>query len=71
VDFLNEKILNYIRLNPRLRNNIYNRKRFVENKADGIYINLIEFNEGYRAKFIQPDFEGYCLKFMELLKTAF
>lgn len=68
VKFLEEKILNFIRLNPRLRDNIRNRKRFVENKADGIYINFIEFNQGYRAKFIQPDFEVYCMKFIELLK---
>lgn len=68
VNLLNEKILNFIRLNPKLRSHIFNRKRFVENKADGIYFNLIEFSEAYRAKFIEPDFEGYCLKFMGLLK---
>lgn len=63
-----ELILNHIRMNPRLRNNIYNRKRFVENKEDGIYFNLIEFSEAYRAKFINSDFDEYCLKFMELFK---
>ena len=68
VNLLNEKILNFIRLNPKLRSHIFNRKRFVENKSDGIYFNLIEFSEAYRAKFIEPDFEGYCLKFMVLLK---
>jgi len=65
-----ELILNHIRMNARLRTNIYNRRRFVENKADGIYFNLIEFSEGYRAKFIQRDFEGYCLKFMESFRPV-
>lgn len=63
-----ELLLNHVRMNTRLRNHIFNRKRFVENKQDGIYFNLIEFNEVYRAKFINPDFAGFCGKFMDSLR---
>ncbi|TDQ06188.1 hypothetical protein [Pedobacter metabolipauper] len=70
VKLLEEKLHNYIRLNSRLRSHIGNRRRFLENKHDAIHINLIEFSERYRVKFIDPNFEGYCLKFMELLRPV-
>lgn len=68
VVLLEERLINLIRMNPKLRKNIFNRRRFLINKTDGIYINLIEFNEGYRTKFILPDFEKYCTTFMEVFK---
>jgi len=62
---LDEKMLNYIRLNPRLRDNLRSRRRFIANTETMVVFNFIEFSERYRAKFIDKDFEGYCLKFME------
>jgi hypothetical protein len=30
-----------------------------------ISLNLAEFKDGYQFKFIVPDFDGYCAKFVE------
>ncbi|WEK20403.1 MAG: hypothetical protein P0Y49_04530 [Candidatus Pedobacter colombiensis] len=67
---LEEKIILFLRLNEKLRNNIQNKSRFVSNKVEFVEFNLLEFAEGYRAKFIDPDMEKYCLRFMELLKPV-
>jgi len=70
VELLQHKLLNFIRLNPRLRENIGNKRRFLENTPQAIVINLIEFSEAYRQRFITDDFEGYCQKFTVLLKPV-
>lgn len=62
-----ELILNYLRMNARLRKHVSNFRSLLKNKEDGIYINLMEFNPMYRQKFILPDLGAYCLKFMESL----
>lgn len=68
VDLLNQKLLNYVRLNAKLRQSMFSRHRFIENTERAIVINLVELNEAYRARFIEPDFEEYCRKFVVLLK---
>jgi len=68
VDLLQHKLINYIRLNQPLNNNIRYKARFVINSAQGILFNFVEFSDAYKAKYISPDFEGYCKKFIEFLK---
>lgn len=68
VDLLQYKLINYIRLNQPLNNNIRYKTRFVNNTEQAIQFNFIEFSEAYRAKYIAPDFEGYCKKFIEFIK---
>lgn len=63
---LEQKLLNYIRLNERLRDNINNLSRFLQVTEKEISFNLTEFKDGYQFKFIIPDFETYCAKFIEL-----
>jgi len=63
---LEQKLLNYIRLNERLRENINNLARFLQVTEREISFNLTEFKEGYQFKFIIPDFDAYCAKFTEL-----
>jgi len=70
VRLLQEKLLLFIRLNEKLRNNIGNPSRFVNNSAEAIEFNFIEFSEAYRLKFIEPDFEKYCMRLMELLEPV-
>lgn len=70
VRLLQEKLLLFIRLNEKLRNNIGNPGRFVSNSVEAIEFNFIEFSEGYRLKFIEPDFENYCMRLMELLEPV-
>lgn len=68
VDLLQQKLLNFIRLNARLRRNVVNRQRFVENTFESISFNFSEFKEPYKAKFLDPDFEKYCEGFVELFR---
>lgn len=67
IKLLQEKIVLFLRLNEKLRNNIANKHRFVNNTVEAIEINLLEFSEAYRNKFIDPDMERYCLSFIELI----
>jgi hypothetical protein len=67
VRLLQEKLLLFVRLNEKLRNNIRDKSRFVNNTPEAIEINLMEFSEGYRQKFIAPDSEAYAVRLMELL----
>lgn len=67
VKLLQEKILLFLRLNDKLRNNIRDKNRFINNTPEAIEINLMEFSEAYRQKFIEPDVEVYILRFIDLL----
>ena len=68
IELLQQKLLNFIRLNYKLRKNIVNRKRFVVNTFESISFNFSEFNDSYKAKFLEPDFERYCEGFVELFR---
>jgi len=68
VDLLQEKLLNFIRLNTRLRRNVVSRKRFVENTFESISFNFSEFKDAYKAKFLEADFDKYCEGFVELFR---
>ena len=70
VELLQHKLLNFIRLNPRLRENIGNKGRFLENTPHAIVINLTEFSEAYRQRFIADNFDSYCQKFADLLQPV-
>mgnify|MGYP006951081899 CR=1 FL=1 len=66
VELLQQKILNFVRLNDKLRRNVVNRKSLVENTFESISFNFSEFKEAYQAKFLDPDFEKYCEGFILL-----
>ena len=68
--FLEQKLMNFIRLNPRLRENIVRRSRFLKVKDSEIHIDLAEFNFDYQTKFILADFEKYCNSFVALLEPV-
>jgi len=68
VELLQQKLLNFLRLNDKLRRNVVNRKRFIENTFESISFNFSEFKEAYKAKFLDPDFEKYCEGFIELFR---
>ncbi|TCC96497.1 hypothetical protein [Pedobacter hiemivivus] len=70
VKLLQEKLVLFLRLNEKLRNNIADKHRFVNNTAEAIEFNLMQFSEAYREKFILPDMEGYCLRFIELINPV-
>ncbi|HMI03136.1 MAG TPA: hypothetical protein VK541_11675 [Pedobacter sp.] len=63
---LEQKLLNFIRRNERLRTNIVYLARFVNVTETDIIFNLTDFKDSYKFKFIMPDFEGYCAKFIEI-----
>ncbi|MES2456410.1 MAG: hypothetical protein V4594_12750 [Bacteroidota bacterium] len=67
VRLLQEKLWLFARVNPKLRDNIRDINRFVTNTADAIEIDLSEFSENYQQKFIQPDLDQFCLRFIDLL----
>lgn len=66
IRLLEQKLHNAVRLNERLRNNISSRDRFLEVNVSEIIVNLTEFKEAYRIRFIHPDVEGYCSKFIQV-----
>ena len=70
ITLLEQKLLNFIRLNTRLRENIGRRDRFLQVKDSTIHINLIEFKEAYLMRFVNPDFEKYCNNFIALLEPV-
>jgi hypothetical protein len=70
VKLLQEKLVLFLRLNEKLRNNIADKHRFVNNTVEAIEFNLMQFSEAYREKFIVPDMEGYCLRFIELINPV-
>lgn len=70
IRLLQEKLVMFVRLNGKLRNNIINKTQFFNNTVESIEINLMEFSEAYRSKFIDGDMDEYCLKFMELLRPV-
>ncbi len=65
---LEEKLLNYVRLNRQLRKHLNDRYHLIELYEGRIIINLHLFSETYTAKFIQPDPNAYGLRFMEQLR---
>lgn len=67
VKLLEQKILLFIRRNEKLRNNIRDKSRFVNNTVDALEINLMEFSEAYRQRFIALDMEAYVMRFIDLL----
>lgn len=66
---LEQKLLNFIRLNERLRENIHNLTRFVQVSENEISFNLVEFKDDYQLRFIIVDFDAYCKKFIEIFTT--
>lgn len=70
VDLLQYKIITYIRLNYALNANITYKTRFVDVTEQAINFNFYEFREAYQVKFIEPDFEGYAIRFIEFLKPV-
>jgi hypothetical protein len=68
VELLQYKLINYIRLNDRLNKNIRYKTRFVVNTDTAIHFNFIEFSEAYRVKYVDKDFEKYCVTFIDFLK---
>ena len=67
VNLLQEKLVLFLTLNEKLRNNIAEKYHFVNNTVEAIEINLMQFSEAYRRKFILPDMEAYCLRFIDLV----
>lgn len=67
VNLLQEKLVLFLTLNEKLRNNIAEKYHFINNTVEAIEINLMQFSEVYRRKFILPDMEVYCLRFIELI----
>ena len=67
VNLLQEKLVLFLRRNEKLRNNIAEKYHFVNNTVEAIEINLMQFSKAYRRKFILPDMESYCLRFIELI----
>ncbi|MBB5635338.1 hypothetical protein HDF26_004526 [Pedobacter cryoconitis] len=65
VELLQHKIITYIRLNPSLNKHVQYKKRFVDNTLEAITFNFHEFSDPYRAAHIDPDFEDYCIKFID------
>ena len=65
VELLQQKIITYIRLNPSLNTHVRYKTRFVENTPQAITFNFHEFSEPYRDAHIDPDFKGYCIKFID------
>ena len=63
---LEQKLLNFIRRNERLRTNIVYLARFVNVTETDIIFNLTDFKDNYKFKFIMPDFDRYCAKFIEI-----
>ncbi|KIO75421.1 hypothetical protein TH53_20835 [Pedobacter lusitanus] len=69
-ELLKQKIMNFIMLNSKLRENISSRHRFIEVTPQAVIFNLIEFSTVYRKRFIDDDFENYCEMFIELIKPV-
>ncbi|WP_288879241.1 hypothetical protein [Pedobacter panaciterrae] len=67
VRLLQEKLWLFVRVNPKLRDNVRDINRFMTNTAEAIEIDLSEFSDVYQQKFIQVDPDRYCLNFIELL----
>jgi len=70
VRLLQEKLWLFVRVNPKLRDNIRDINRFITNTAGAIEIDLSEFSEAYQQKFIFPDLQQYCLRFIELVSPV-
>lgn len=71
VDLLQWKLITFIRLNYPLTSNIIYKSKFVNVTETAVVFNFIEFSEAYRAKYIDPDIEGYQLRFIEFIKPVF
>jgi hypothetical protein len=70
VRLLQEKLWLFVRVNAKLRDNIRDINRFITNTAGAIEIDLSEFSEAYQQKFISPDLQQYCLRFIELVSPV-
>lgn len=70
VRLLQEKLWLFVRVNAKLRDNIRDIHRFVNNTENAIEIDLAEFSEAYQQKFISPDLQQYCLRFIELVSPV-
>lgn len=68
LELLQWKMVTSIRLNYPLTTNIRYKTKFVNVTEGAILFNFIEFTEAYRVTFIDPDKEGYYLKFIEFIK---
>ena len=67
VRLLHEKLVLFVRVNAKLRDNIRDIHRFVNNTAMGIEIDLMEFSKTYQERFIVQHLEQFCLRFIDLV----
>lgn len=70
LELLQWKLITFIRLNPSLNANIVYKTRFVDVTEPAIIFNCYEFKEGYQLRFIEPDFEKYCIEFIKVIKPV-
>lgn len=70
IKLLEQKLLNFIRMNERLRENINYLSRFLSVTETEMIFNLNDFKDSYKFKFIKPDAEGYCAKFIEIFRPV-
>lgn len=71
LELLQWKLITYIRLNYALTSNITYKSKFVNATENAVVFNFMEFSEAYKTTFINPDIEGYQLKFIEFIKPVF
>lgn len=64
---LEAKLLNHVRLNSRIRDNLGSYVRLLWVTEKEISVNLNEFTRSYQKKFIEKDFESYCIGFIQQL----
>ncbi|RZJ90070.1 MAG: hypothetical protein EOO20_09210 [Chryseobacterium sp.] len=67
---LEEKLLNYVRLNRQLRKHLQDRYHLIQLYEGKITINLRLFSHTYTEKFIQPNTNAYAFGFMEQLRPV-
>ena len=70
LELLQHKLIMKFRLNEKLNENIYYKSKFIDNTERGIIFNLAELSELYLLINVEPDFEKYCLSFIEFIKPV-
>lgn len=71
IELLQQKLIVFIRLNEKMNPYVGSKVRFIDVTESTVLFNFMEFTDGYRARFIEPDFEDYCFRFLELIKPVF
>ena len=70
LELLQWKLITFIRLNASLNSNIIYKTRFVDVTEYAINFNCYQFKEAYQIKFIEPDFEQYCIRFIKVIRPV-